>query len=272
MKRKLMSSAMERFLLHGGAVLMMGASVAVSADVMEPKVAGSDFSVPSTIGTFSYSLPVGSVIDRVILFSPMYSYTAGPGFILRWNIDDVPTLSLPLGPDSGTFFMGSVVWNQSDGPGALYDQIADGSVALSVSCEQGSECPTGFYRQDAQDWRLRIEYTRKVDIDIRPGTMPNPLNLRSDGVVPVAVLSDSEFDALSVDRDSLTFGRFGTEASLVKCNAQPEDVNADGLLDLVCHFSTAAAGFVRADMHGVLMGVIEGGGNIKGADSVRVVP
>lgn len=270
MKRKLMSGAMGRFLLLGGVALMVGTPAGASADIMEPKIAGDDFLVPSTIGTFSFSLPVGSIIDRVILFSPDYSYAdATSPFGLQWNLDDVPTFSLRLGSGTGSFFMGSVV------PETLYPQISDGSVTLSVICYDGP-CPSDFDRTNEQDWRLYIEYTppptRTVDIDIRPGTMPNPVNLRSQGVVPVAVLSDLQFDALSVDRGSLTFGRLGTEASLVKCNAQAEDVNADGLLDLVCRFSTAATGFDLADTQGVLMGVTEGGVNIKGTDSVRVVP
>jgi hypothetical protein len=266
------SNGMKRCLLFGAVALLMGVSAAARADLMVPTVTGADISVPSTIGTFHFSLPVNSVITRVILYSPEYSYVEAPSsFALQWDLD-APTFLLPLSAGSGSFFLGSVV------PENLYAQIADGSVTLSVSCDSlSAPCPMDFDRTDSQDWRLWIEYdpplTRTVDIDIRPGAMPNPVNLRSGGAIPVAVLSDSTFYApTEVVHGSLTFGRLGSESSLRKCNQQPEDVNGDGLLDLVCHFETGGAGFFSADTQGVLMGVTSGGVNIKGTDSVRVVP
>lgn len=271
MKWSIVRTGMKRCLLLGTVAFVMGVSAVARADLLVPTLTGADLSVPSTIGTFSFTLPDNSVITRVILFSPEYAYTSAPSpFVLEWRLD-VPTFSLPLPAGYGTFFLGTVV------PDDLYAQIADGSVTLSVVCDSYSApCPTTFTRTDSQDWRLWIEYTppptRPVDIDVRPGTMPNPVNPQSGGVIPVAVLSDQTFYApTEVALGSLTFGRLGTEASLFKCNAQPEDVNADGLLDLVCHFSAAKTGFVKTDTQGVLMGVTVGGVNIKGADSVRVV-
>jgi hypothetical protein len=49
-------------------------------------------------------------------------------------------------------------------------------------------------------------------------------------------------------------------------------VNADGLLDLVCHFDTRLAAFEAGDTQGVLTGETIGGTKIKGTDSVRIVP
>lgn len=114
---------------------------------------------------------------------------------------------------------------------------------------------------------------RIVDIDIRPGTMPNVVNRRSQGNLPVAILSDATFYApTEVAISSLTFGRSGEEASLRRCNPVAEDVNADGLLDLKCHFDTAAASFQAGDTQGLLQGETIGGLAIAGTDSVRVVP
>ena len=39
----------------------------------------------------------------------------------------------------------------------------------------------------------------EVDIDIKPATYPNTINLRSRGVTPVAVLTTHWFDAMDVD-------------------------------------------------------------------------
>src|SRR2546422_6279719 len=113
----------------------------------------------------------------------------------------------------------------------------------------------------------------QVTIDIKPGSFPNSINPRSKGKIPVVILSTGDFDApLRVDTMSLTFGRTGDEASLVFCNTSGEDVNGDGRLDLVCHFSAQAAGFVVGDLEGILKGRTIDGTPIAGRDSVRITP
>jgi hypothetical protein len=90
----------------------------------------------------------------------------------------------------------------------------------------------------------------------------------------VAILSTPDFDApAEVNGDSLTFGLTGSEDSLAFCSPSPEDVNDDGLLDLVCHFHTQGTGFCEADeaVEGILGGETFGGFPIKGTDSVRLV-
>jgi hypothetical protein len=121
------------------------------------------------------------------------------------------------------------------------------------------------------DLSLRAELIH-VDIDIKPGSDPNAINPRSRGTIPVAILSNATFDATTeVDRTSLTFGRTGDEDSLARCTAN-EDKNGDGLLDVVCHFSTQRAGFQSGDTEGVLKGMTTGGVPIQGTDSVKIVP
>lgn len=113
-----------------------------------------------------------------------------------------------------------------------------------------------------------------VAIDIKPGSDPNSINPKSGGRIPVAILSRPGFDAaIQIDQDSLTFGRTGTEASLAFCSSSAEDVNADGLLDLVCHFDTQTAGFQQGDLLGILNARTVGTSPVLliGRDSVRVV-
>ena len=43
----------------------------------------------------------------------------------------------------------------------------------------------------------------EIDVDIKPGSCPNPLNLRSNGVLPVAVLGSEVFDANTIDIASI---------------------------------------------------------------------
>jgi len=112
-----------------------------------------------------------------------------------------------------------------------------------------------------------------VAIDIKPEEDPPSINARSQGKIPVAILSGPTFDApSSVERTSLTFGRTGAEQSLAFCNPGGEDVNGDGLPDLVCHFNTPLTGFRPGDTAGVLRGKTLGGLSIQGTDPIRIVP
>jgi hypothetical protein len=119
---------------------------------------------------------------------------------------------------------------------------------------------------------LEIECVIPVEIDIKPGSFPNSINMKSKGKIPVAILSSPDFDAPGqVDPESPTFGRMGTEQSLAFCNPSPEDVNGDGLPDLVCHFHTQKTGFVEGDEVGILRGLTIDGHLFRGMDSVRIV-
>ena len=119
---------------------------------------------------------------------------------------------------------------------------------------------------------LSFQSAIEVSIDIKPGSFPNSINSKSKGTIPVAILSTADFDApTQVDRTSLTFGRTGDEASLAFCTRSDEDVNGDGLLDIVCHFRTHLTAFQVGDTEGILKGKTVGGVPIEGRDSVRIV-
>ncbi|MDP3722353.1 MAG: hypothetical protein Q8R91_02515 [Candidatus Omnitrophota bacterium] len=110
-----------------------------------------------------------------------------------------------------------------------------------------------------------------VSIDIKPEGIPNSINPKSHGKIPVAILSTLRFRAPdSVKQATLTFGRLGSEQSLSFC--KPEDVNGDGLLDLVCHFETQKASFQAEDTQGVLRGLTTSETPLRGTDSIRIVP
>jgi len=138
----------------------------------------------------------------------------------------------------------------------------------------GSVLPPGELRRHYENGLRGLGYENvlHVAIDIKPGSDPNSIKLGSKGTIPVAILSTADFDApAEVDRASLTFGRTGDEASLSFCGTTPKDVNADGKLDLVCHFTTSLTGFQSGDTEGILKGETVGGTPIEGRDAVRVV-
>jgi len=115
---------------------------------------------------------------------------------------------------------------------------------------------------------------RHVQIDIKPGSVQNTINLRAAGVVPVAILSSTTFNAPDmVDPSSLSLAggtvRVAGRSGRSLCHVQ--DVNADYLPDLVCQFTNdidAAVG----DSVAVLGGMTIDGTPIRGLDSIRIVP
>lgn len=111
-----------------------------------------------------------------------------------------------------------------------------------------------------------------LDLDIMPGSETNPINLNSKGLIPVAIFSRPDFDAPSlVDQSSLRFGYHGVEKSLAFCNTGGEDVNDDGLPDLVCHFETDLSRFSTNSQRGVLRGYSINGTYMYGFDTVNVL-
>ena len=113
-----------------------------------------------------------------------------------------------------------------------------------------------------------------VDISIKPGsTAPVPINPRSHGKTPVAILSTPSFNAVTgVNASSLTFGATGNEHSLAFCNLGGEDVNNDGLPDLVCHFDTQSTGLKSGNTVAYLKGKTTLGTPILGQEGIVIVP
>jgi len=109
-----------------------------------------------------------------------------------------------------------------------------------------------------------------VQIDIKPGDSQNSINTGNQGKIPVAILSSNIFDAPNtVDKTSLTFGHTGNENSLAFCSTQ--DVNGDGLPDVICQFNTQQAGFQVGDTKGILNGKTTNGVSLNGSDAVSIV-
>ena len=111
----------------------------------------------------------------------------------------------------------------------------------------------------------------QVALDIKPNTFPKDFKLGAKGTIPVALLSSAIFNAVTtVNRNSLTFGKTGAEASFSHCGGG-EHVNGDTRPDLVCHFDRRAAVFGENDTTGVLRGRTLAGQRIEGSDAVRII-
>jgi len=103
-----------------------------------------------------------------------------------------------------------------------------------------------------------------IDVDIKPGSDRNPINLNSMGVVPVAILTTGSFDAATVDPESAAFA--GASAA----HWAMEDVDGDGDVDMILHFRVPETNLIATDSEACLTAETVGGVQIRGCDSVRV--
>ncbi len=113
-----------------------------------------------------------------------------------------------------------------------------------------------------------------ITIDIKPGSDPNSINLRSKGVVPVALLSTPEFDATTILED----GGDVYFAGAIAIRLNIEDVDGDGIDDVICHFKTqeldldenSTDGGVEIGSHDPIVDDIVP--SLVGSDTVNIVP
>ena len=106
----------------------------------------------------------------------------------------------------------------------------------------------------------------QILIDIKPQDFPNGVNPRSPGVLPVAILTNADFHAQTVDPQTVRFGPTGTEASVVQSTLV--DVDGDGDLDLLLHFRIPDTGIHCRDTSASLTGHTFHGQALTGSDSL----
>jgi hypothetical protein len=105
-----------------------------------------------------------------------------------------------------------------------------------------------------------------VEIDIKPGNLPNSINLKSKGKVPVAILTTDDFDAYDVDPVSCIFAG----AYPVRWNI--EDLDYDGDDDIIFHFETQELVLNQESTEASLKCETYDSLPITGTDSVNIVP
>lgn len=117
-----------------------------------------------------------------------------------------------------------------------------------------------------------------VRIDIKPRSFPNAINLQNRGTIPVAVLSESDFDATKIV--TACFGdaegpaeRDCSETHFGQIMAfHAEDVDGDGLLDALFHFETQETGIDEHDTEACVHGTaFSGTVAFEGCDAIMMV-
>lgn len=113
----------------------------------------------------------------------------------------------------------------------------------------------------------------RIRIDVLPGSDENPVNAGQPGTIPVAILGDAGFDATAVDATTVRFaGALVARTPEGKLIGFPEDVDGDGVLDLVLHFDVPSLSLAPGATAARLEGLTCAGAAFAGSDAVRVVP
>ncbi len=112
-----------------------------------------------------------------------------------------------------------------------------------------------------------------VEVDIRPGDDVNPINPKSPGTIPVAILGGADFDVAEIDPYSLSCAGLAVRVlpnDRVQCSF--EDVNGDGYIDLVCQFVNDRSAWLPGMTSAALTGSLWDDTAIGGSDQIRLVP
>ena len=146
-----------------------------------------------------------------------------------------------------------------------YDQ--DGEVSEQILSTTGI---TEYVMEYSSVQGSQINISQTVDIDIKPGSDTNSVNLKSNGVIPVAILTTPSFDATQVDVSTIKFG--SSQATETHGKGHFEDIDNDGDTDLVLHFKTQETGIQDTDTQACLTGITLSGVPIQGCNSIQIVP
>ncbi|MFC1968213.1 hypothetical protein ACFLVX_02330 [Chloroflexota bacterium] len=104
-----------------------------------------------------------------------------------------------------------VKWVQRDRP-LQPGEVFHGGLAFRLPALIAGSIPPGDpegVNITVQGYWTIIEKPVPRPIDIKPTSCPNPLNLKSKGVLPVAVLGTADFDVTLIDPETLEIGFFG---------------------------------------------------------------
>jgi hypothetical protein len=125
-----------------------------------------------------------------------------------------------------------------------------------------------FYGELPIDLVLSVPGVVDVAIDIKPGSDTNPINLKSKGLVPVAILTADGFVAATVDPQTVLL------AGVEPLRWTMEDVDGDGDKDMLFHFKTEDLATVLTEnsTEATLVGETTDGVSIQGTDKVQIVP
>lgn len=165
-------------------------------------------------------------------------------------------------------FLGGSGYDELDG--LVLDSLGNLDVAGRTESSNFPVTPGAFQTSSNGGYDAfvaRVSVFLPVAIEIKPTAAPPvPINPGAHGVTPVAILSTATFDATTIVPTSVTFDG-GTPSA---CRAQ--DVNGDGINDLVCDIRTQSMSIPSGTSEATLTGQTSGGTQVQGQEQIVTVP
>lgn len=194
-----------------------------------------------------------------------------PDNIVHWDVDVTGTdADVFLSDDPGEFseaapnhFDGDWhYWHNTDG-GVIGDLIGNWEIVITP-IQWGDITSWDIYSADGSSISLDMSFTtylavcQPISVDIKPGSWPNPINVRSKGVFAVAICGTEDFDVMTIDPATVKIHSEDVETGVSPLRWSWEDIatpytadmggghalDGDGLMDLVLHFKTQEAASV----------------------------
>ena len=232
-------------------------------DIATITLSGLQGAVDATAPTATDFVPAGGLLDTVNQeWTPEVS---ADGTSVTWTHN---------GPGTGNFSIdkhvyGFKVITASPATNGTVNAASEGfslDVGHFSSCPVPPEADRDFIGTTYGPVGLAVQ---PITIDIKPDGLPNSINPRSKGVIPVAVLTTETFDATTIEWSTVRFGASGSEAAAV--HYAMADVDGDGDTDMLFHFRTQEGGIACGDTTASLTAQTFDSQMVAGSDSVNTV-
>ncbi len=165
----------------------------------------------------------------------------------------VGPLSLPFDP------VISGLASSSDGKLFAVDWAND--LLIEVDSSTGAGTVIGSLGLNVTSGGMAFEPEKEVEVDIKPQSCPNPLNVGSRGVLPVAILGTEDFDVTTIDPASIRLEGVAPIRSNVEDVSTPV-VDRQNICDCTTEgsdgFDDLALKFATREIVGVLGEVADG--------------
>ena len=259
-----------------------GSFVAVSAQTGPGShIIYQDVAIPPQGAQLSFELFIGNRAG--VWYHPTtLSYNSGANQQFRMDIMD-PTAAVN---DYGAGILQNVYTTAAGDPFVMSGYT---TVTASLDGHAGQTIRLRFAEVDNQSYFNAgidnvcvIPNDIPVDLDVKPGSSTNPVNIGAGGKIPVAILGSDDLDVTTIDVTSILLGDGSSTGTgiAVKNNGSLhysiEDVDGDGDMDLMMHFSVSAM-VANGDLSStstslIVSGVNDDGYNITGEDDITIVP
>lgn len=140
-------------------------------------------------------------------------------------------------------------------PFTVYSSDKEGNLSFNSYMPTNSDAQYEFLYDDKV---AGIKVLQVVEIDIRPFSKNDKINLNSNAAIPVSILSSNTFNATQINEDSLKLGASGNENSIHFCHKKDEDINEDGLKDKTCWFRVESMDLNSSSIDVILIGEVDG--------------